>query len=128
MIGSGRNFPSEPEPTHPRAAHQIGHAIDHDDRAQLRLKLIQQEHQPRRVFAIRDMDHEDELRCAQVALNRPPLLFIQCRAEVVSGHFEAHRILTLDLSLRLFERREQARPDVEHCDFKRRLQVDLPVR
>ncbi len=65
-------------------------------------------YEPRGVLAVGDVDDEDDLRLAQIALDPGPLLFVERRAEVVRRHAQVNSLAPRDLSLRLPQRAEKA--------------------
>jgi hypothetical protein len=52
------------------------------------------------------MNHKNDIRPAQIILDLTPLLFIQSRPEIVRRDTQAQLVLTINLPLRLPERRE----------------------
>ena len=53
------------------------------------------------------MDDEDGGGAAHVILNTLPLILVEVCAKVVSGDREVNLVITIDLSLRVAQRREQ---------------------
>src|ERR1043165_199698 len=92
---------------HPRAAHQIGHAVDDDDRLMPLFVSLQRSEQALGVFAIHHMNDEDQIRRAQISFDLLPLICRQSRAEVVRRKAKLKPMLTINLSLRLFQRGEK---------------------
>jgi hypothetical protein len=58
------------------------------------------------------MNDENNIRLPQIVFNLNPLAIAQRRSEVVRGYTQIELVNTIDLSLRLFERREQTRPHI----------------
>src|SRR5258705_4020810 len=63
------------------------------------------------------MNGENHFRSLQVSIDLAPLIVTHWRAKVVSRNLQIEIILAIDLALRLFQRRQQTRPNVEYGDF-----------
>ncbi len=69
---------------------------------------------PRGVLAVHYVNYENDIGCRQVALDLAPLVVGMGRAKVMRRNRQIEIVFTVDLALRLFQRRQQARPDVEN--------------
>jgi hypothetical protein len=69
------------------------------------LILFERRQKARSILAIHHVDDKDDIRRAQIPINLAPLIFRQSRAEVVRRHPQVERILTVNLTLSLSERR-----------------------
>src|SRR5688500_15310287 len=98
------------EATHARPAHQLRHAVDDDDGVVV--EPFKCSHEARRVLAVHDVYDENHVRNFEIAFNFQPLAIAERRAEVVRSYTQAELMNTIDLSLCVFQRREQTRTHI----------------
>ncbi len=70
------------------------------------------------------MNDENDVRVVQIIFDFRPLAIAQRRSEVICSYTQIEIVRTVDLSLRMLERREQTRPDVEDHDLHEILTTD----
>src|SRR6185437_12519202 len=106
-------------------AHEIRHAVDDDHGSMLLFIAIKRGDQPGRVFTIHNMNGEDHVRSLQVSVDLEPHLVTHRRAKVVRRNLQIEIVFAIDLALRLFQRRQQTRADVEYGNLHTTLSSGL---
>src|SRR6266536_625036 len=80
-------------------------------------QLIEQRQQPRCVFAIQHMAHENYIGFSQVIFNDRPRIVRKSRTKIVGSNAQIEAVLPLDLTLCVSQRRYQTRSDVYKSYF-----------
>src|ERR1044072_2356722 len=93
-------------------SHQLGHAVDHDHRVVF--ARIEHANESRRVLAIHHVDHKHNVLFTKIAYNDTPFRITKRRAEVISRHTQVQRISAIDLALRILQRRQQTRTNIQN--------------
>src|SRR6185369_6043724 len=93
------------------------HTIDNYDR--IVSQFIECRNKARCILAIHHVNDEDDIRFFKILFDVEPLTIAQRRAEVVRRHTQVELVRTIDLALRVFERGQQTRADVENSDIHR---------
>ena len=66
-----------------------------------------QRQKTRRVLSIQHMNNEDDFGSTEITFNRLPFVFSVLTAEVMDRQTQVKFVLTIDLALRIAQRREQ---------------------
>jgi hypothetical protein len=91
------------QPSHARATHQLGHAVDDDHGIVIR--LIERRNEASSVLAVHDVDHKNNVRVFEICFDFEPLAIAQRRAKVVRRDTQVEFVSAIELTLRVSKRR-----------------------
>ena len=100
------------ETAHACSPHEFRHAVDHDHR--FVLMVFKCSDQTRGVFTVHHVNDKDNIRLRQVAVDLQPLSIAQRRTKVVRRNTQIQIVHAINRALRVLQRRQQTRPDIEH--------------
>jgi len=87
-------------------SHQFRHAVDDDYGVVTIFESIKCRHEARRVFAVHYVDDKHNVRLFEIVFDVEPFAIAEWRSEVVGGYRQVKLIDTIDLALRVPQRRQ----------------------